>query len=124
MIRNAGGRVFDELRSLAVLATLTDAGTVVVMHHTDCGMSLVTDTDIKKALLNVAPNDKANIEATKFGEIVGDVEDSVRADMRLLKASPWIKSDVNIIGLKHDIMSGLVSEVNFKRIDEIHESRC
>jgi hypothetical protein len=34
MVRNAGGRVFDALRTLAVLQTIGAPGTIAVMHHT------------------------------------------------------------------------------------------
>lgn len=34
MIRNAGGRAIDSIRSLAVLQTIGNHGTIVVMHHT------------------------------------------------------------------------------------------
>ncbi len=34
MVRNAGGRAFDAIRTLAVLQTIGNPGTIVVMHHT------------------------------------------------------------------------------------------
>jgi len=34
MVRNAGGRVFDAIRTLAVLQTIGNPTTIVVMHHT------------------------------------------------------------------------------------------
>ena len=34
MIRNAGGRVFDAIRTLAVLQNIGSPGTIVVIHHT------------------------------------------------------------------------------------------
>lgn len=34
MVRNAGGRVFDAIRTLAVLQTIGAPGTIAVMHHT------------------------------------------------------------------------------------------
>jgi hypothetical protein len=34
MIRNAGGRVFDAIRTLAVLQSIGAPGTIVIMHHT------------------------------------------------------------------------------------------
>ena len=34
MIRNAGGRAVDAVRTISVLQTIGDARTVVVMHHT------------------------------------------------------------------------------------------
>jgi carbonic anhydrase len=69
MVRNAGGRAFDAIRSLSVLQTIGAPGTIVVMHHTDCGMTHFHDDAIKKALIEVAPEEKARIEEMKFGEI-------------------------------------------------------
>lgn len=34
MVRNAGGRVFDAIRTLATLQTIGAPGAIVVMHHT------------------------------------------------------------------------------------------
>jgi carbonic anhydrase len=34
MVRNAGGRVFDAIRTLAVLQTIGQPGTIAIMHHT------------------------------------------------------------------------------------------
>lgn len=34
MVRNAGGRAFDAIRTLSVLQTIGAPGTIVVMHHT------------------------------------------------------------------------------------------
>ena len=39
------------------------------------------------------------------------IEDSVREDIAILKASPLIKKSTQIIGLKYDIETGLLSEV-------------
>jgi carbonic anhydrase len=40
------------------------------------------------------------------------MEESVREDIALLKASPWIRKDVQIVGLKYDINTGVLSEVD------------
>jgi carbonic anhydrase len=34
MVRNAGGRVMDAMRTLTVLQTIGAPGTIVVLHHT------------------------------------------------------------------------------------------
>lgn len=69
MVRNAGGRAFDAIRSLAVLQTIGNPTTIVVMHHTDCGMTHFHDAEVKKALVEISPSEKASIENMKFGEI-------------------------------------------------------
>ncbi|KAE8445839.1 hypothetical protein EG329_012762 [Mollisiaceae sp. DMI_Dod_QoI] len=111
MVRNAGGRAFDAIRTLAILQTIGAPGTIVVMHHTDCGMTHFHDADIKKALLEIAPEEGASIEAAKYGEITGSIEDSVREDLALIRASPLIKKTTQIVGLKYDIHTGVLTQV-------------
>ncbi|KAK0104933.1 hypothetical protein ONS95_005195 [Cadophora gregata] len=115
MVRNAGGRVLDAIRTLAVLQTIGNPGTIVVMHHTDCGMTHFHDSAIKQALTEIAPGEKQSIESSKFGEITGSIEESVLEDLALLRASPLIKKDTQIVGLKYDIFTGILTQV--------HESR-
>ncbi len=92
------------------------------------------DEDIRKILLEMAPEDKEAIEAQKFGEMLdgyvsdvyflvrgavqesltttlSSVESSIREDLALLKASPWVKKGIELIGLKYDTRTGLVSYI-------------
>ncbi|ORY07285.1 carbonic anhydrase [Clohesyomyces aquaticus] len=111
MIRNAGGRVVDAIRTLAVLQTIGAPGTIAVMHHTDCGMTHYHDADIRAALRDLAPEETEAIDASKFGEITTSIEESVREDLKLLRASPLIRKGTQIVGLKYDIFSGELSVV-------------
>src|ERR1700738_2368299 len=43
VIRNAGGRAADALRSLIISEQLLGTNTIVILHHTDCGMLTFTD---------------------------------------------------------------------------------
>ena len=48
VIRNAGGRVTDDvLRSLALSSHVLGVDTVVVMQHTKCGLAGVTDEELR-----------------------------------------------------------------------------
>src|SRR6476661_9572216 len=48
VIRNAGGRVTDDvLRSLALSCHVLGVDTVVVMQHTKCGLAGVTDDELR-----------------------------------------------------------------------------
>ncbi|EPE31225.1 beta-carbonic anhydrase, cab [Glarea lozoyensis ATCC 20868] len=69
MVRNAGGRAFDAIRTLSVLQTIGAPRTIAIMHHTDCGMTHFHDDAIKKALIELSPGGKTNIEKMQFGEI-------------------------------------------------------
>src|SRR3954454_14416037 len=49
VIRNAGGRITDDvLRSLALAAHVLGVDTVVVMQHTKCGLAGVTDEELRR----------------------------------------------------------------------------
>src|SRR5580698_10240465 len=49
VIRNAGGRVTDDvLRSLALSSQVLGVDTVVVMQHTQCGLAGVTDERLRE----------------------------------------------------------------------------
>ena len=78
--------MFDAIRTLSVLQTIGKPGTIAIMHHTgispqllafsktsnitiDCGMTHFHDDAIKKALIEISPGEKLNIEKMKFGEI-------------------------------------------------------
>ncbi|KAF2647318.1 carbonic anhydrase [Lophiostoma macrostomum CBS 122681] len=112
MVRNAGGRALDAMRTIAVLQTIGNPSTIVVVHHTDCGMTHFHDAEIKKALIEIAPQEKDAINATKYGEIVGSIEESLEEDVGFLGASPFIRPGTRIVGLKHDINTGVVTQIN------------
>ncbi|KPI36759.1 uncharacterized protein AB675_11751 [Cyphellophora attinorum] len=112
MVRNAGGRAFDAIRTLSVLQAIGNPATIVVMHHTDCGLTHFHDSDIKKDLLEIAPSNAQEINASSFGEITNGVDASIREDVSLLRASPMIRSDTQIVGLKYDIDTGALTEIS------------
>ncbi|MDB5074902.1 MAG: carbonic anhydrase, partial [Chloroflexi bacterium] len=48
VIRNAGGRASDAIRSLVISQQLLGTREVVVVHHTDCGMLTFSDDQLRK----------------------------------------------------------------------------
>ncbi|KAF2429277.1 carbonic anhydrase [Tothia fuscella] len=108
VIRNAGGRVSDAMRSLAALDALGNTGTVMVVHHTDCGMTHMSDSGVKKMLRERAPERSAEIDDMEFGQIL---EYSIKEDLNILRESPYLSTDLNILGYNLDIHTGLLTEV-------------
>ncbi|OCL10080.1 carbonic anhydrase [Glonium stellatum] len=110
VIRNAGGRTSDAIRSLAALDTIGNTDTVIIVHHTDCGMAHMPDEAVRQRLKGRAPELSREIDQMTFGEIL-DVDESVREDIALLKASPLLSKDLTILGYSLDIHTGLLAEV-------------
>lgn len=46
VIRNAGGRAADALRSVVISQQLLGTREIVIVHHTDCGMLTFSNEDV------------------------------------------------------------------------------
>ena len=101
VIRNAGGRVTDDvLRSIALSSHVLGVDTVVVMQHTKCGLAGVTDEELRAATgadLGFFPID--------------DHAAALREDIDVLRAQPYLDTLQVIGGLIYDVESGELEHV-------------
>jgi len=103
VIRNAGGRASeDAIRSLVISQQLLGTNTVVVIHHTDCGMLTFSNADLYAKLKQELNADADHIDFLPFK----DLEQSVRDDVATIKASPLIPKSVAVSGFIYDVRSG------------------
>ncbi|MBE3558487.1 MAG: carbonic anhydrase [Ktedonobacteraceae bacterium] len=107
VIRNAGGRAADALRSLIISEQLLGTETIVIIHHTDCGMLTFTDEDLRTRLRQTLHADADHVAFLPFK----DLEQSVRDDIAFLRASPFIPASIEIRGFLYDVKSGRLHEV-------------
>ncbi len=108
IIRNAGGRMADALRSLAISQRLLGTTEVAVIHHTECAMMTFTEADMHRRLRHEAGVDPGDMAFLPFR----DLDESVRDDLRLYRASPLVRHDVPVRGFIYDIATGLLLEVD------------
>lgn len=107
VIRNAGGRVVEALRSLAISQVLLGTEEVAIIHHTDCGMLTFTDEQIRRRLKEERGADADHIAFLPFS----DLEESVRADLRVYRESPIVRHDIPVRGFVYDVRNGRLKEV-------------
>src|SRR2546421_6917815 len=86
VIRNAGGRAADALRSLIISEQLLGTNTIVILHHTDCGMLTFTDDALHEKVKKELSADADHIAFLPFK----DLEQSVRDDITFLRSSSLI----------------------------------
>jgi carbonic anhydrase len=110
VIRNAGGRTKDALRSLVISQRLLGTNEIAVIHHTECGMLSFTNRDLYAKVKQDLGADASAIDFLPFS----DLEESVRQDVSLLLSSPLISPDVTIRGFIYDVHSGSLKEVQFE----------
>ena len=109
IIRNAGGIVTDDtLRSLVVSHYLLGTEEFMVVNHTDCGLMLTTERDLRTRIQN-----RAGTEAISpsFFYAFQNVDENVRHQLQKLRTHPWIPKEVTARGFVYDVMSGLLREI-------------
>jgi carbonic anhydrase len=101
VIRNAGGRVTDDvLRSVALSTHVLGVNALVVMQHTQCGLAGVTDEELRVltgADLGFFPID--------------DHAAALREDIDTLIAKPYLAPLEVIAGFVYDVESGEIDDV-------------
>ena len=108
ILRNAGGRVTDDMiRSLVISQQQMGTREIVVLHHTDCGAQTFENGPFQEYLKEELGVDVSDQDFLPFQ----DIEESVREDMQLLIESPLIPDDVVISGAVYDVDTGRMTVV-------------
>src|SRR4051794_30742753 len=101
VIRNAGGRVTDDvLRSLALGAHVLGVNTVVVMQHTECGLAGVTDEELRE---------RTGADLGFYS--IDDHTAALREDIEVLASKAYLAPVRLIAGLVYDVETGQISDV-------------
>lgn len=114
VIRNIGGRITPAtLRTLALLATIARNNRVqpgagwqlVVIHHTDCGISQLADhPDALAAELGTTPD-------ALDRQTLTDPRASLAADLTALRTNPLLPPGLIVSGLLYDTTTGRLETV-------------
>jgi carbonic anhydrase len=106
VIRNAGGRVAEAIRSLVISQALLGTEEVAVIHHTECGMLSFSNERLRTALRAQGASAE-DIDFLAFS----DLEQSVRDDIAIYRQSPMLRQDAEVRGFIYDVKTGRLSEV-------------
>ncbi len=116
VMRNAGGRittaVVEDLAILGVLAANMPGPSamqleLVVMHHTDCGMSRLANPALRQQVaerLGISADDVAAMAIT-------DPAMSVQSDIERLRSTPGTPDQLVVSGLVYDVKTGTINQV-------------
>ncbi len=107
VIRNAGGRARDALRSLVISQRLLGTTEVAVVHHTDCGMLTFTNRDLRTKVQQDLGRDTGEFDFQPFQ----DLDASVREDIEFLLGSELLDPHTLIRGFVYDVATGRLREV-------------
>jgi carbonic anhydrase len=109
VIRNAGGRATDDaVRSLMISSWLLGTRDVLVIHHTDCGMTKFTDDVLVTMIKDQTGEDVSDRAFLSFSDVEASLREDVDAIRAVTKALP---DGVSVSGHVYDVRTGEVSEV-------------
>ncbi len=110
MIRNAGGVVTDDvIRSLMLSQRLLGTTTILLIHHTDCGMLSFKEDDLKAAI-EAETGIRPAFALEAFSDLAGDVRQSIAR----IKASPFVPHRDAVRGFIYDVKTGRLNEVKLE----------
>jgi carbonic anhydrase len=108
ILRNAGGRVTDDvLRTLVLAVHLLGVDRVMVVAHSDCRMATVTDDEVHTAIRDSAGIDTRSLEF----RTMDDQEASLAEDVQRIRSSPYLPAGLPVLGCKYDVSTGRVEVV-------------
>jgi carbonic anhydrase len=108
VIRNAGGRARDALRSIIISQRLLGTRELAIIHHTDCGMLTFTNRDLRAKVKDDLDQDTGEFDFLPFA----DLDESVREDVEFLQATQLLDPETLIRGFVYDVRTGRLREVN------------
>ncbi|QFZ16363.1 beta-class carbonic anhydrase [Saccharothrix syringae] len=107
VLRNAGGVVTDDaIRSLALSQRKLGTEEILLVHHTNCGLELVTEDGFKDEL-----EQDTGLRPTWSVEAFREVKDSVRGSVNRVRQSPFLIHKDRVRGFVYDVHTGELTEV-------------
>jgi carbonic anhydrase len=108
ILRNAGGVITDDvIRSLAISQRRLGTKEVTLIHHTDCGLELITDDGFRAEL-----QEATGMSPSFAIESFTDVDENVRQSIVRVRHSPFLLHRDRVRGFVYDVDTGALREVD------------
>lgn len=108
ILRNAGGVVTDDvIRSLTLSQRYLGTREILVISHTDCGLSKVREETFRSEL-----SAELGVEPDWALEGFSDPADAVRRSIARLVDSPFVVHTEHVRGFVYDVETRLLAEVS------------
>ena len=107
IIRNAGGVITDDvIRSLCLSQRFLGTRSIMLIHHTDCGLEKVDEAEFKSEL-----EEELGIKPWWSLESFSDPYADVRQSMQRVVMTPFLTHKGNVRGFVYEVTTGQLHEV-------------
>ena len=108
ILRTAGARVTDDvLRSLVLAHHLLGVERVMVVAHTDCGMTRKTDDEVHEIIAAESGFDTRSLEF----RTIRDQRQTLVHDVQRVRSSPYLPDGLPVLGAVYDVTTGRLEVV-------------
>lgn len=108
ILRNAGARVTDDvLRTLVLAVALLGVRRVLVVPHTDCGMTRKNDGEVQEAVLAASGMDARSIDFST----ISDQRGTLARDVQRVRSWPFLPAGLPVAGAIYDVRTGRLEVV-------------
>lgn len=109
VIRNAGGRASDDaLRSLLLSWHALGTRSVLVVHHTRCGLHVDAVDRLRAEMDEATGRDTSAVPLLAFE----DPDAALREDVERVRSSPYAPEGLEVRGFRYDVDTGRLIAVN------------
>ena len=112
IIKNAGNNVIDRdvIRSIAAAVFSLGAKEVMLVGHTDCGMSKVDMSELKSVMMEkgISSEEIDKVDLIDWIGAIETEESNVIGGVEKIKSSPLIPDDIPVHGLIIDPITGKI----------------
>ncbi|KAI1379010.1 carbonic anhydrase [Hypoxylon crocopeplum] len=112
VVRNAGCGMPRMINDLLILDEVLELREVLIISHTDCGLTHVEDDAIRKGVKQRVTDLDEEIDNMHFGAFKDNFA-RVKGDMNYFKSHPLVRRELaeNTYGAVYDIITGKVTRV-------------
>jgi carbonic anhydrase len=108
ILRNAGGRVTDDvLRSLVLAVNLLGVNRVCMVQHTKCRMTSASNAELQATIGAAQGHDAGEWDFLP----IDDQERVLRADVEQIRSCPLVPRDLVVGGFIYDVDTGMLHPV-------------
>lgn len=108
VIRNAGGTITDDvIRSLTVSQRLLGTREIILIHHSECGMTSFDEADFKARIVA-----ETGLRPCWAAETFADVTEELRQSLRRVRTNPFLPHTDQVRAFVYAVDDGSLTEVH------------
>ncbi|KAI0555790.1 carbonic anhydrase [Xylaria curta] len=112
LVRTASGTPARNIQDIAQLDRLVGLTEIIIIKHTDCGSTYVTDDDIRDYVVKHNPDLTGKVADFTLNN-TKDIVERTKLDVELVKSSPYVRKELRdkVTGLLYDVKTGKLTKI-------------